>query len=155
VSAPPPIVWRFAGCEVHEYPDRDANGYLETRWPDGAMCPATRDHTMSNVDYAAHLGYRSVRDALREHELAHTFVSEKLGFPYSPTLRAVADGFGPGSAPYEAQLWEEAVVLEFQRFMQTGDIGPALSPWAWKADAWAAEFRRRFCGSPPALSLAA
>jgi hypothetical protein len=97
-SVPQSRVWSFAGCEVHEFPDRGDNGYLETRWPDGAMCPATRDHTMENATYAAHLGYTNVRDALREHEMAHTFVAEKLGFPWSPTLRAVADGFPPGSA---------------------------------------------------------
>ncbi len=150
-------MWHFAGCEVHEWPDGGAggNGYLETRWPDGAKCGADRDSQMQNIDYARHLGYFTVRDALREHELAHTYISEKLGFPYSPTLRAVAEGYGPGTAPYERQLWEEAVVLDFQRYMQTGQIGPALSPYAWRVPGWAADFRMRFTPPPPAASLAA
>lgn len=155
MTSAPSVVHRFRGCEVHEYPDRGDNGYLETVWPDGAKCPATRDHTMQNTAYARHLGYQSVRDALREHELAHTFVAEALGFPHSPTLRAVADGYPEHGAPYERQLWEESVVLEFQVYMQTGAIGPALSPYAWKVGVWAKEFRARFGGGPSALPLAA
>lgn len=141
------ITWPFAGCEVREYPSQGANGYLETVWPDGAVCPATRDHTMENVAYARHLGYASVRDALREHELLHAFAAEKLGYPYSPTLRAVALAFAPGTAPYERQLGEEALVLEWQRYMNTGEVGPVLSPYAWRLAEWTAEFRQRFC--PP------
>lgn len=139
-----PIVWTFEGCQVFEYPDSGENGYLVTRWPDGVECPATRDHTMQNVDYAQHLGYTTVRAALREHELAHHFVSERLGFPFSPTLRAVGTGFALGTAPYELQLWEESVVLDFQRFLQTGVVGPALSPYAWLATEWSAAFRCLF-----------
>jgi hypothetical protein len=139
-----PAVWTFTGCEVHEYPDAYDNGFLETVWPDGAKCPATRDHTMQNADYASQLGYGCVRDALREHELAHTFVAEALGFPYSLTLRAVALGFTPGCAPYEFQLWEESVVLDFQRYLNTGEIGPALNPYRPLTPRWAEEFRRRF-----------
>lgn len=142
----PPLVWTFAGCVVREWPDADVHGYLETVWPDGTTCGATRGSEMYNLEYARHLGYAGVRDALREHELAHTFVSEALGFPYSLTLRAAALGFAPGCAPYEFQLFEEAVVLDFQRYLNTGEIGPALNPYRPLVPRWADEFRRRFCG---------
>jgi hypothetical protein len=145
-----PLVWTFTGCEVREYPYADVHGYLETVWPDGATCGATRDGTMQNADYARHLGYPDVRHALREHELAHHAVAGWLGQPYSPTLRAVALGFAPGTLPYEQQLAEEALVLDFQRFMMTGEVGPALNPYRLLAPGWAEEFRRRFCAAEAA-----
>lgn len=140
-----PIIWPFSACEVREYPHEDAHGYLETVWPDGEKCGATRGTEMYNLDYARHLGYTGVRDALREHELAHTFIAEKLGYEYSPTLRAVALKYAPGTAPYELQLAEEAVVLGFQLYLQTGRIGLGFSPYAWRAAEWGEEFRARFC----------
>jgi hypothetical protein len=152
VSAPAPLVWTFTGCEVREYPEQGESGYLVTVFADGAECPATRDHTMENADYARHLGYAAVRDALREHELAHAATAEWLGFPYSPTLWAVAHDFGPGTAPYEQMLHEEALVLDFQRYMQTGEVGPALNPYRLLAPGWRDEFRRRFCGWPTSVA---
>lgn len=148
-----PIVWHFAGCEVHEYPDADVHGYLETIFRDGAKCGATRSQEMYNLDYARYLGYSTVRDALREHELLHTACSEWLGFPYSPTLWAVAHSFGPGCASYDEMLAEEAIVLQLQRYMNTGEVGVALNPYRLLAPGWRDEFRRRFCG--PAAAVAA
>lgn len=144
-----PIIWKFKNCEVWEWPDADDNGVLITKFQDGSECSAARSSEMRNLDYARHLGYDNVRDALREHELAHVFYSEKLGFPYSPTLYAVARNYAPGTAPYEQQLAEEAIVLDAQRYMNTGEIGVALSPYAWRMPEWAAEFRARFCDPPP------
>lgn len=141
-----PIVHRFRGCVVLEWPDAPPNGHLVTKWPDGRECGAGRDDTMQNVAYARDLGYVTVREALREHELAHTFLAELMGHPYSPTLRAVAEDFGPGAAPYDAQLHEEAVTLQFQRYLNTQEVGPALEHPAVRPHLaeWARRFQRRF-----------
>lgn len=118
------IVHRFARCEIRIFPESE---YVETVWPDGARAGATRECSeMGNADYARHLGYPDCWTALVTHEAAHTLLSQKIGLPYSPTLHAVAHQYGPGTAPYEAQLAEEAVVLQLQRFARTGAVGWAL-----------------------------
>jgi hypothetical protein len=153
----PPIVHRFRECVVKEWPDASENGVLVTCWPDGRECSAARDCTMQNVDYAASLGYTSVRAALREHELAHTFLAENMGHPYSPTLRAVAENYGPGTIPYDAQIHEESVVLQFQRFLNTQEVGAALEHPAVRCHlgAWAWTFAERFRSPSPVQSEAA
>lgn len=108
----------FRGCQLRIFPEAE---YVETLFPDGRCAGATRDGSvMANVDYARHLGYPDCWTALVAHEAAHTWLMERLGHPYSPTLRAVALGYAPGTAPYEERLAEEALVLAFERFAGTG-----------------------------------
>ena len=119
------IHW-FRHCTVIEYPEGEENGLLITVFKDGKFCDATRPNEMRDTDYARHLGYSTVRDALREHELAHVYLMEEILDRASPTLYTVAGGTGDGAAPYEGQLWEESVVLAFQRYINTGEVAEAL-----------------------------
>ena len=131
----------FKYMTILEYPDATENGLLISVFRDGATCDATRDSEMRNLDYARHLGYDNVRDALREHELAHAFISEKLWDSHSQTLYEVATG--KGEFPYELQLMEEAVVLAFQYYHKKGEVGSwillhdAISP---HLEDWSKEF---------------
>lgn len=118
-----PLIHRFPGCELRAYP---STRYVETVFRDASKAPATRDSTMQNLEYAQHLGYEDTWAALLEHEIGHTLISMRLGFPYSPTLFAVAHDYAPGTAPYEEQLYEEALVLAVQRFSRTGEVLPIL-----------------------------
>lgn len=120
-----PAIHQFRGCELRIFP---ADEYVETVfWPDGATAGATRDSSeMGNVSYARHLGYRDCFEALVSHEACHTFVSEQMGHPYSPTLYAVARQYAPGTVPYEARLYEEAVVLSFERWANLREWAPVL-----------------------------
>lgn len=136
----PAAVHRFQACEFRVWPEQQ---YAETLWPDGARCGATRECELSNRAYAEHLGYTECWTAMVEHEIGHTLVSERMGHPFSPTLRAVALKNAPGTAPYEEILAEEALVLALQRFMCRGDVLPIL----WHPDVephfreWAREIR--------------
>ena len=133
----------FRHCAVLEYPDADENGLLITIFHDGRFCDATRDNEMRNLDYARSLGYDTVRDALREHELAHCWIEEKLADQASGTLRAVAGGEGYA---YHDQLGEEALVLNFQKLLNGleintvywGHLLPQLVEWR---DEFLARFR--------------
>lgn len=118
-----PIVHRFRASEVRIYP---ADQYLETRFPDGAVAPATRECELNNRAYAEHLGYPDCWTAVVTHELAHTLISERLGHLHSPTLYAVAAGYRAGTAPYEERLYEEALVLAVERYANTGEVLPIL-----------------------------
>ncbi len=151
-------IWMFPAInggtafEVHEYPAAcPPSGYLVTVWPDGKECGAKRDGIMSNLDYARHLGYDNVRDALREHELAHHHVARWLGDPWSPTLRTVALGYkGEEAEPYERRMAEEAMVLAFQRFMRTENYDAwLLQRIGGKVHKCDATFRRRYVTGQP------
>lgn len=133
-----PIVHRFRASELRVYPSTE---YCETVFPDGTKAPATRECEVGNAAYARHLGYDDCWTALVEHEAGHTLLAERLGHLQSPTLWAVAHGYGEGCAPYEIQLWEEAAVLALQRYARTKEVLPILrhpdlrphfSRWAWE-----------------------
>jgi hypothetical protein len=53
-----------------------------------------------------------------EHETLHTFLSVKLGKPYSPTLWAVAHGL---KTPQGLMWFEEQLVLKAQYWLNTGE----------------------------------
>lgn len=137
-----PIEHRFGGCVLRMWP---STRYCETVFPDGSKAPATRCSTMENLDYARHLGYPDTWPALVEHEALHTWLMEQLGNEVSPTLWAVAQGYATGTASYEERLWEEAIVLQYQRWLRTGHVGEALEPYGqhtlrrWRAE-WEATF---------------
>lgn len=79
----------------------------------------------------------------REHELSHTFLAEKRGFHHSPTLWSVAH-----KEPY-LQAWEEeAIVLGWQWFLNTGELTGAAeilrAHRTFDVDEIAREFKQRF-----------
>lgn len=134
-----PIVHPFRACELWIWPE---TRYLETRFPDGHRAGAMRDCELNNAAYARHLGYRSCWSALVGHEAAHTFLAEKMGHPYSPTLHAVAHDYRAGTAPYEARLYEEALTLSFERFCLLDEMAPVLThpQIRFHLPAWRQEF---------------
>lgn len=113
----------FRGCELWIWP---ADRYLESRWESGERCGATRECEMNNLSYARHIGYADCWTAVAAHEAAHHFTMERLGYPYSPTLWAVANDCGPGTAPYEFRIWEESVVLSFERWFNLNEWTASL-----------------------------
>jgi len=113
----------FKNCDVILYPDWQV---VETWFRDGTMARGTREGNMDNLVYAQHLGYSDCWRCLVEHELLHTYLSEALGYRWSPTLWAVAHDFQQPCAWYEEQLYEEAMVLAFQYRLHTGKNLPAL-----------------------------
>lgn len=96
--------------------------YLETRFAGGLVAPAYLVVDTQALTSAMELGYVSVfrgdsrTEVVRmhvEHELAHTFLSQRLyGLPHSPTLLHVAGGPKAADADRAA---EEATVWSFQR----------------------------------------
>lgn len=118
-----PIVHKFRGCELRIWPEQE---HVATVFRDGAVAPASRECELQNLSYARHLGYPDCWRAVVTHEAAHTHISERLGHLFSPTLHAVANGYMEGTAPYEMRLYEEALVLSIERFMNTGTVLPIL-----------------------------
>lgn len=86
--------------------------YLETLFEDGTKVGAAPQDTDDYRATAERLGYGADTWSMcREHEIAHTFVTQALGLPYSPTLWAVAHGHHNG------EMWaEEELVLAYQRW---------------------------------------
>lgn len=109
----------FQNCEVWFWND----DYLETVFPDGKKCPALFDYGDESRRLARALGYtdtvQGVRQMHIDHELAHTFLAEREGKPYSPVLRGVA---APDERPSQIErLSEEHRVLEFQKRLHGRD----------------------------------
>jgi hypothetical protein len=94
------------------------------------------------------LGYADLWDHLREHDLIHTWLAVRMGYPHSPTLWTVAHA---GQTIYgmldrvgiDAEEW---LVTEFQRYLNTGERDEyplrwleerGLDPAALKAEALA------------------
>ena len=82
---------------------------------------------------AAWCGYGTGPDAVlrlnRLHDPFHVVVGRLLGLHYSPTLRWVATGYRQRAHPTrhdDAVGFEEAVVLDLQRWLQTGEPGGAM-----------------------------
>lgn len=114
-----------------------AKHYTETIFDDKTKVPALPEFTESYKWHARDLGYfdkyhdNDEKTALGlmsiHHELLHTFLSESAGFPYSPTLWSVAhDQTGPGCIPIYRQYEEEALVLSFQKYLNTELVDPVV-----------------------------
>ena len=77
---------------------------------------------------AAALGHPDAASMARAHDLYHAWIAQLLacgsGTPYSPTLRAVAEG---REAPEWLAGGEEAMVLAFDRFVNEGVPSPELA----------------------------
>src|SRR5215211_2094253 len=105
----------FRNCEVRA---DLATGFTETIFPDGARVPAYPNGTDEQRVTTRRTGYGDDIAAMcREHEILHTWLAEKFGFPHSPTLWAVAHGQAEGCAPIWAQHGEEALVMAFQEYL--------------------------------------
>jgi hypothetical protein len=94
----------------------------ETIFEDGSRLPAAPIMDAENVARARALGYEgSDEDAVwamtRHHDLVHTVIAEAEGWPYSPTLHAVANGY---TLPPGTSQREERLVFLVQRLLNVG-----------------------------------
>lgn len=124
----------FPGCALLIDP---AARTVTTAYADGRESRAARPDTPENRAEAFAEGYGAGGDAvwrcLVEHELAHHFVPCAAGlwarygrFAGSAVLRFEAAGDGPGRM-YWRRLYEEALVIAFQVYCNTGRIEPPLA----------------------------
>ena len=98
---------------------------VETWFPDGVMLPAEPQGDDDYRDRALSLGYESADAMNREHDVLHSFLADKLGYRWSPCLWAAAH-----KQPIDREVGdhEEAMVLAFQRYMNTGVEDDRLQP---------------------------
>jgi hypothetical protein len=118
----------FNNCTVLVDPN---NGWCDTKFDDGTDVPAFPNDDVSSRYTAQELGYGSdlVKMTL-DHEFLHTFLCEKAGLPYSPTLWSVAHNhIGSGCIPFSRQYEEEALVLSCQKYMNTKQIEKPLEQY--------------------------
>jgi hypothetical protein len=100
----------------------DEKRRAETIFEDGSRLPAAPILDAENVARARALGYAgSDEDAVwamtRHHDLVHTVIAEAEGWPYSPTLHAVANGY---TLPPGTSQREERLVFLVQRLLNVG-----------------------------------
>lgn len=96
------------------------NGYIETRFDDGTVCqgsPVGNDQasyasTAERAGYGANVNLMAV-----ENDLLHSFLAERAGMPFSPTLW--------GTAHKRWWPWweaEEAAVFALQCLLHSGTL---------------------------------
>lgn len=134
VPQPKIRIW-FKHCEVLIW----SEDYLETRFEDGLMCPALFDYGDESTALAVSLGYPNTRDGVRQmhidHELAHTYLTEREGLRWSRCLHAAAARLASGQ-PWQhddERANEEGRVLAFQRRLNSHDTSADVN-----------DFRERF-----------
>jgi hypothetical protein len=121
--------WEHAcAMEVHEMKncrfeiDDDARR-AQTIFKDGSRLAAAPVMDAENIARARALGYKDGSDAdavwamTRHHDLVHTLMAEAEGWPWSPTLHAVANGY---SLPPGTSQREERLVFLIQRLLNVG-----------------------------------
>ena len=152
-----PLVYEFGYATVRVWHDgrHGDDGqwhrhYLETVFRDGAKCPAVPHDTDGYRAMARELGYGDDTWAMcREHEIAHSFLMERFGWPMSMTLWAVAHGTEE-HLPAELRRQEEAFVLDFQRMLNGVT---ARMEWSHRHyTVTVPEFRQRFRGEQRAAA---
>jgi hypothetical protein len=128
---PEPKVIPLGKCRVEIW---ESTRFLRTVFEDGLEVPATANHDTASTRLAADLGYPSTWEMSKAHEIAHTLIMCACGYGWSPVLRGVAvrSAGGDKEAIVSKAMSgiEEAVVLDFQRFTQTGQMTPFLFSFA-------------------------
>jgi hypothetical protein len=115
-------------------------GTVETSVPGGRVVVATRPETDENIREAADEGYVGLAACFRalvDHEVLHILMPEWLGWHGSLVM---AHESGSRAVPHGQRLYEEAMVLAFQRYLTTGDVWPALEPWRQRLGAWTTNY---------------
>ena len=107
----------------------------ETVFDDGSRLPAAPVMDSENIARARALGYRgsdeeAVWEMTRHHDLVHTLIAEAEGWPFSPTLHAVANGY---ELPPGTSVREERLVFLVQRLLNVG-LEEVLADGAGGAD---------------------
>lgn len=93
---------------------------IRTTYPDGTFAELWTSGVPPDQarQWAMALGYADPWDHFREHDLIHSWLALEMGLPHSPTLWSVAHG---GCSDRDTIDWEEWLVTEFQRFLNTGE----------------------------------
>jgi hypothetical protein len=116
---PPVETHRMKNCRFEIDDERKR---AETVFDDGSRLPAAPQMDSENIARARALGYEgsdeeAVWAMTRHHDLVHTVIAEAEGWPWSPTLHAVANGY---TLPPGTSQREERLVFLVQRLMNVG-----------------------------------
>lgn len=97
--------------------------YLETVFPDGTKVSAAPDFERDGPT-AERLGYGGDEAGIVKlwlhHDVGHTFIAQKVGCKWSPTLYAVAHGEAEDILQFVEH--EERVVMAFQQYLNGGPV---------------------------------
>ncbi len=125
---------RFVTLDTHETPIMSIRltfctaslykGWCWTAFPDGSGYGAYPHDTAEYRDLAKRLGYENSMDYCWEHEVAHSFVSERISNRPSPILQALAHR----QRHPDCTVYEEALVQAFQGFLRGGLPMSATAP---------------------------
>jgi hypothetical protein len=129
--------YEFSHCWVHVDTD---NSWTSTNFKDGTSVPATPNSDDQYKYWANYCGYADLSQMSREHEIAHTYISEKIGRKYSQTLWDVAHGVPTSADQIKEHQKEEGLVLAFQRFLNKNIIREELIPYRNLLKEWREEF---------------
>lgn len=102
---------------------------VRTTFRDGTFTEIWAQDTPEFIGYAQALGYdNDVWRHFREHDILHTWLSTKLGLPYSLTLwtEAHAKQGIYSKITKKSQGIEEWFVTEFQKYINGAEPGEAL-----------------------------
>jgi hypothetical protein len=128
MSSSKPIKHFFNDSIVTVYPE---NGYTLTEYEDGTNVPAMPNYRDVDLYMANELGYTGLARTkwmTIEHEILHTFICEEQGLLHSPTLWSVAhNNRGEGCIPEWQQYEEEALILSFQKYLNSHSVDPILA----------------------------
>ncbi len=121
----------FNNCLVTVLTD---NGYVQTTFDDNTFVPALPLLDPTNLFLAQTLGYKDdIKKMTMDHEILHTYLSETIGLDYSPTLWTLAHhSVGLSCVSQETQWIEDALVLSFQRYLNTKDVEPPLENYLFE-----------------------
>jgi hypothetical protein len=121
-------IYQFSNCVVRHDPRLS---YTETRFNDGSVARSMSTGTHEQLAMAYQLGYGGDCATLcAEHEILHTFVSEKLGLPHSPAIWAAAHGQPPVAEALWEQYQEDEIVYALQAWLNGQPASPALQSLA-------------------------
>jgi hypothetical protein len=120
---------RFGAVTFSYVPE---SGWCESVWPDGARLPGFPEDTDQYRATARELGYGGdVRRMCWVHEASHHLLSVAAGLPFSLTSTA------------ERHI-EERCVLDWQRYLNTGEVSAALAEYLAGVGVAAVELRARW-----------
>ncbi len=115
----------FNNCQVLIAKD---SGWIDTKFEDGTEVSTVPYDDIVTRYRSEELGYgQNFAKMVWDNQILHTFLSEKIGLPYSPCLWSIAHNFsGDGCVSFDEQYKEEALVLSYQKYINTKKIEPPL-----------------------------
>jgi hypothetical protein len=116
----------FDNCHVSIYPE---TGYTRTFFEDETFAPCLPTPSPLNIYLGKNLGYGdNLRAMIIHHEILLTFLAESKGLDFSPALWSIAHDLGENT-------WEEeALVLSFQKYLNTREVEPPVENFLKETD---------------------